>query len=212
MMPSTVASGITGVETRIAQIQARIDDLTAASRVAPTAFAQTQQAVDAADEAPAAPNVSPVADASSSIAPGAVAAGTGPDWASGLPDAAQQWVGSIERAATQAGIDPALLASVVRHESNFDPSVISHAGAIGLGQLMPGTADWLGVDPYDPEQNLSGAARYLREQLDRFGTPDLALAAYNAGPNRVAQAGGIPRITETQLYVERVMSTWEQLR
>jgi soluble lytic murein transglycosylase-like protein len=90
--------------------------------------------------------------------------------------------------------------------------VRSHAGAIGLAQLMPGTAAGLGVDPTDPLQNLQGGARYLREQLDRFGTPELALAAYNAGPNRVAQAGGIPRITETQTYVRRVLDTWEQLR
>jgi hypothetical protein len=131
-------------------------------------------------------------------------------WVSKLPAAGQAIAGSIEAAAREAGIDPALLAAVVRHESNFDQSVVSHAGAIGLAQLMPGTAEWLGVNPHDPEQNLRGGARYLREQLDRFGSVDLALAAYNAGPNRVAQAGGVPQIQETQIYVERVLGTYQE--
>jgi soluble lytic murein transglycosylase-like protein len=129
-----------------------------------------------------------------------------------LPAQAQPFVGAIEQAAQAAGIDPSLLAAVVRNESNFSQGVVSHAGAIGLAQLMPGTAAGLGVDPHDPQQNLQGGARYLRTQLDRFGSVELALAAYNAGPNRVAQAGGVPRIPETLAYVEKVMSTWEQYR
>ena len=133
-------------------------------------------------------------------------------WASGLPPAGRAWAPSIERAALRAGVDPALLASLVWAESGFDPGVVSHAGAIGLGQLMPGTAAGLGVDPWNPEQNLDGAARYLAEQLDRFGSPELALAAYNAGPGRVAAAGGIPRIAETQAYVPRVMDHYRHLR
>ena len=91
-------------------------------------------------------------------------------------------------------------------ESAFDPGARSHVGAIGLGQLMPDTARVLGVDPHDPEQNLHGSARYLLTQLDRFGTPQLALAAYNAGPEAVARHGGIPPYRETQGHVRKVMA------
>ena len=207
-LPLPAAAGLAGVEARIEQIRARIGELTNAQPGGAVTFTLPGRASDAA---PTPQQAGTTIDAGTQHT---AAAGTGPapSWASRLPEAAQPWIGSIERAAQQAGLDPTLLAAVVRHESNFDPSTVSHAGAIGLGQLMPGTAEWLGVDPHDPEENLDGAARYLREQLDRFGTPDLALAAYNAGPNRVVQAGGIPRITETELYVERVLSTWEQLR
>jgi soluble lytic murein transglycosylase-like protein len=162
----------------------------------PATFAHLQQRSDR----PAATG----ALASGAQAPGALAAK--------LPAAAQRWVPAIEQAAASVGLDPALLAALVRHESNFDQGVVSHAGAIGLAQLMPGTARGLGVDPHDPIENLTGGARYLRAQLDRFGSVELALAAYNAGPNRVVAAGGVPQIAETQAYVRRVTSTWEQLR
>ncbi len=132
-------------------------------------------------------------------------------WAGRLPDRARPFVPLIEQAAAEAGVDPRLLASVVWAESDFTPSAVSHAGAIGLGQLMPGTAAALGVDPRDPADNLRGAARYLREQLDRFGRVDLALAAYNAGPGRVATAGAIPDIAETRAYVPRVLGYLDQL-
>jgi hypothetical protein len=97
--------------------------------------------------------------------------------------------------------------SLVQQESRFRPNAVSRAGALGLGQLMPGTARDLGVDPTNPEQNLEGSARYLRQQLDRFGGDmTLALAAYNAGPRRVAEAGNaIPNNAETQAYVPSVM-------
>lgn len=95
-------------------------------------------------------------------------------------------------------------------ESAFDPGARSHVGAIGLGQLMPDTARVLGVDPHDPEQNLHGSARYLLTQLDRFGTPQLALAAYNAGPEAVARHGGIPPYRETQGHVRKVMAVYAQ--
>jgi hypothetical protein len=140
------------------------------------------------------------------------AAGSAPDWAARLPEAGRPWTGAIEAAAEQAGIDPRLLASLVWAESGFQSRASSGAGAIGLTQLMPGTARALGVDPADPVQNLQGGARYLRQQLDRFGSAELALAAYNAGPGRVAQAGGVPRIPETQVYVARVLGHYERLR
>lgn len=133
-------------------------------------------------------------------------------WSRGLPSSGRAWAGDIERAATRAGVDPALLAALVWTESGFRPDAVSHAGARGLAQLMPATAEGLGVDPDDPQQNLAGGARFLRSMLDRFGTPALALAAYNAGPGRVADAGGIPNIAETQAYVPKVLARYDQIR
>ena len=99
-----------------------------------------------------------------------------------------------------------LFRSLIQVESGFDPAAVSHAGAMGLGQLMPGTARALGVtDPFDPVANLDGAARYFTRQLERFGGRiDLALAAYNAGPERVEAAGGVPPIAETVAFVAAV--------
>ncbi|CAM4127249.1 lytic transglycosylase domain-containing protein [Palleronia rufa] len=95
-------------------------------------------------------------------------------------------------------------------ESAFDPRARSHVGAIGLGQLMPETAAVLGVDPYDPQQNLHGSARYLLAQLARFGSPELALAAYNAGPEAVARYSGVPPYRETQGHVRKVMAIFRK--
>lgn len=97
-------------------------------------------------------------------------------------------------------------------ESAYDPSALSHAGAIGLGQLMPDTASFLGVDPNDWRQNLDGSARYLLMMLESFGTTELALAAYNAGPQAVTRHGGIPPYTETQGHVARVQAVYARLR
>jgi soluble lytic murein transglycosylase-like protein len=120
--------------------------------------------------------------------------------------AATQYDAQITAAATKYGIDPALLKGLIRQESNFDASARSSAGAQGLTQLMPGTASSLGVDPSDPAQAIDGGARYLKQQLDRFGgDPSKALAAYNAGPGAVAKYGGVPPYAETQSYVTKVL-------
>jgi soluble lytic murein transglycosylase-like protein len=109
------------------------------------------------------------------------------------------------RAADHAAISPALLEALVWRESHWHPAARSSAGAIGLGQLMPGTARQLGVDARDPHANLLGAALYLRQQLDRFDNNiELALAAYNAGPGRVERARGMPGIAETRAYVAAI--------
>lgn len=105
------------------------------------------------------------------------------------------------RIAEEEGVDPDLFERLVQQESSFRPDVVSRAGAIGYAQLMPATAAELGVDPWDPEQNLRGGARYLRQQFDTFGDTRLALAAYNAGPGRVREYGGVPPFPETQDYV-----------
>ena len=139
--------------------------------------------------------------------------GPPPPWASGLPPAGRPWAATIDGVAASVGLDGRLLAALVWSESGFRPDAVSHAGAFGMSQLMPGTARGLGVDPRDPVQNLTGGARYLATQLRTFGRVDLALAAYNAGPGRVQQAGGaVPDIVETQLYVVKVLERYEALR
>lgn len=102
------------------------------------------------------------------------------------------------------GVDPRLLAAVAKAESGFNPSATSRVGAQGLMQIMPATARSLGVDPRDPAQAVDGAARYLRTQLRDFGSVDLALAAYNAGPGAVRRFGGIPPYAETRSYVTKI--------
>jgi Transglycosylase SLT domain/NlpC/P60 family len=113
----------------------------------------------------------------------------------------------FEAAGAEHGVSPRLLAAVARQESGFDPRAVSPAGARGLMQLMPGTADGLGVtDPFDPGQAVDGAARLLRTLIDRFGGTELALAAYNAGPGAVLRYGGVPPYPETRAYVRAVLS------
>lgn len=116
-------------------------------------------------------------------------------------------------AAARYGVHEALLKAVALAESGMNRWAVSPAGAQGLMQLMPGTARELAVsDPFDPTQAIDGGARYLAQQLRRFGREDLALAAYNAGPGAVARHGGVPPIAETQHYVQRVMALYEHFR
>lgn len=114
----------------------------------------------------------------------------------------------IEAAAHRYSVDPELLHAVIRAESSYNPSAVSNKGAIGLMQLMPGTAARYGVnDPYDPEENIAGGARYLSDLMDMFGSDvRLAVAAYNAGENNVIKYGHtIPPFAETREYVARVL-------
>ena len=111
------------------------------------------------------------------------------------------YLGMAKAAAQRHGIPTDLFLRLVHQESRWNHKAVSHAGAIGLAQLMPGTAQYLGVDPKDPAQNLEGGARYLAEQYRTFGTWRLALAAYNAGPGAVQKYGGIPPFKETRKYV-----------
>jgi len=116
------------------------------------------------------------------------------------------YAAKVDELAARFDLSPALIEAVVWQESRWRANAVSSAGARGLAQLMPGTAEEMGVNPDDPYANLEGGARYLRAQLDRFdGDLEKALAAYNAGPGRVISAGGIPRIRETQTYVASVM-------
>jgi soluble lytic murein transglycosylase-like protein len=117
----------------------------------------------------------------------------------------------ILEAAKQHRIDPALIAAVIRAESNGLPRAVSRKGARGLMQLMPGTARRLGVkSAFDPRENIRAGAAYLAELAERFGetNADLILAAYNAGEHAVEEHGGVPPYRETREYVRRVLALW----
>jgi soluble lytic murein transglycosylase len=116
----------------------------------------------------------------------------------------------INSKAMKYNIAPALVKAVISTESNWDPSAVSQKGAMGLMQLMPFTARDMGVsNPFNPEENIEGGTKYLKFLLDKFdGDISLALAAYNAGPAKIEESGGIPRIQETQKYVKKVLSIY----
>ncbi len=107
--------------------------------------------------------------------------------------------------ARKHGVPEDLFLRLVQQESGWNPVAVSTKGATGLAQLMPGTAERLGVDIDDPEENLDGGARYLRMMFDKFGTWELALAAYNAGPGAVEEHNGIPPFAETEGYVKAIL-------
>lgn len=123
------------------------------------------------------------------------------------PLAPAGYAGALHRSAARYGLNPVLFEALVWQESRWNPGAVSSKGAVGLTQLMPATARALGVDPRDPLANLDAGARYFRLLIDHFGGDvRLALAAYNAGPARVEQAGGVPAIRETQEYVRVILA------
>lgn len=149
--------------------------------------------------------------------PGQPPAGA-PSWASRLPTVGQPYAEMINDAGNRQGLDGRLLAALVWTESYFRPNAVSSAGAVGMAQLMPATARSLGLrvdaevdERYDPVLNVNAGGKYLRAQIVRFGSVELALAAYNAGPTRVASCMCIPNITETQLYVVRVLDRYARI-
>lgn len=120
----------------------------------------------------------------------------------------------IEEYSAKQGLDADFVKAVVRQESGFNPKATSKCGAMGLMQLMPATAKGLGVtNAYDAEQNINGGTKYLKGLMDRFdNNKELALAAYNAGPNAVKKYNGIPPYAETQNYVKSIMKSYDKLK
>ena len=120
----------------------------------------------------------------------------------------------ISKYADRNGLDEDFVKAVINQESGFNPNATSKCGAMGLMQLMPSTAQGLGVtNAYDAEQNIEGGTKYLKGLMDRFGNDkSLALAAYNAGPNAFKKYGGIPPYAETQNYVKNVLSKYDSLK
>jgi soluble lytic murein transglycosylase-like protein len=117
---------------------------------------------------------------------------------------------AIDEAAARHHVDPSLVRSVVKVESNFNPNAVSRKGAMGLMQLMPSTARSLNVsNPFDPQQNVDAGVRHLRRLLDSYnGDVRLSLAAYNAGSGAVARSAGVPHFRETQNYVRRITNMY----
>lgn len=148
--------------------------------------------------------------ASATAGAGTTGTGTTTDTATSTAsslDPATPYAELFQAAGAKYGVDPRLLAAVAKQESSYNPNAVSPAGAKGLMQLMPATARSLGVsDPLDPEQAVDGAAKLLRDLLREFGSTELALAGYNAGPGAVKRYDGIPPYPETQNYVKRIMA------
>ena len=119
----------------------------------------------------------------------------------------------INAQANANGLDPDLVKAVVKAESNFKTNAVSPKGAQGLMQLMPATSNMLGVEnPYDAQQNITGGTKYLGDMLQNFGQLDMALAAYNAGPETVKRYGGVPPYPETKKYIRQVGKYYQDFK
>jgi soluble lytic murein transglycosylase-like protein len=195
---------IEAVIGRVSQLQAMLAAGSPPVQAPPSTSTSFSKALQNATGTPAT-----LSAAATQAASTASPASTSSSLPAGTPYAAE-----ITAAATANGIDPALLAGLVKQESGFNPSAGSPAGARGLTQLMPGTAAGLGVNNVlDPVQSLNGGAKYLKQQLDAFGGDvTKALAAYNAGPGAVQRFGGVPPYSETQNYVRIVQANAASFR
>lgn len=202
----------------VAAVQARIGAIESRLGVArPVAAGSTPTALPAGATATAATatpatsfqSVAAQVDGGAAVAvTGAVATSTGAPAGiagAGIVGTATPYAAEFNAAGARWGISPRVLAAVAHVESRFQADVVSSAGAVGMMQLMPSTAASLGVDPLDPVASIDAAARLLRSQVDRFGSIELALAAYNVGPGTVANAGGIQPGSQAERYVSAVL-------
>ena len=204
--------GVTGVLSRIAQLQTHLG-LAPAATAAPNGTTFASALADATGGLPTGSGVTGVqvvAEAAAGAhapAPVRPAGLRGSGSLAGVP-----YADLFVRAGARYDVSPKLLAAVAKVESGYDPNAVSPAGAQGLMQLMPGTAKGLGVrDAFDPEQAVNGAAKLLSRNLKEFGSVPLALAAYNAGGGAVHRYGGIPPYAETQAYVPKVQRALAKL-
>ena len=198
-----MALGIDGVRSRMAELQSRLDSF-------------SPRTVEPTPSNSSLPSFAETLDATQNPLSGTIGGfnhGTlrpaGIDGLSILPSQSKGELQEMAAAAAQRhGVDPTLFNALVEQESGFNPMARSRVGALGLTQLMPGTASELGVtNPTDPAQSLDGGARYLSQMMQKFGNdPRLALAAYNAGPGAVTRYGGVPPYTETRNYVDRILT------
>jgi soluble lytic murein transglycosylase-like protein len=215
------AQGTAGAPTANSESSTVYTDSSPASSVYPTGYTDASPASGAYSNGYADPSLTAYTTAPTTSAD-ALPSGTGEAMLTsagastgGLEGSA--YVPLIEQAAAHYGINPSLLYGLIEQESGFDPAARSSAGALGLTQLMPGTAASLGVsEPLNPTEAIAGGARFLAQLLGQFGgnTAD-ALAAYNAGPGAVQQYGGVPPYPETEQYVSKVLGTaaaYEQSR
>lgn len=131
----------------------------------------------------------------------------------GVSTKAADYAEQIKKACKKYGVDEKFVKAIIQQESGFNPNATSWCGAMGMMQLMPETARSLGVkNAYDPQDNIMGGVKYIKQQLDRFGGDKRkALAAYNAGPGAVQKYGGIPPYRETQNYVKNIMSMYRSM-
>ncbi len=199
--------GLPGVLARIDELRALIDDPTGAAQpkaaAAPaqiTTTATTPSPLGVTQPGQFGALLSRAIDAQST---------TGAQSATGSEAAGVSWKTKyddlVSRACERYGVDKRLVHAVIRAESNYNPRCVSHAGAMGLMQLMPENCKDYGVsDPFDPAQNIDGGVRHLKDMLDGQDTLALGLAAYNAGPGAVRRYGGIPPYRETQNYVNKI--------
>ena len=209
-------SDITHVQQRIKELQKSFGQLQQVPGGAVGFENQLQQAIQKQDAAEAAKQAAKPADSkqpsASHDAPKTTLplnVGTGMKAVSDLPAVDGDLSSMVQAAAKRENVDPRLVNAIAQAESGGDQSAVSPVGAIGVMQLMPDTAEGLGVDPYDEQQNVEGGAKYLREMLDTFGGDvKKAVAAYNAGPAAVKAYGGVPPYPETQAYVNRVLDLY----
>jgi len=188
--------------SRIAEIRSRfgLDQPAAAPAPSPTTAASFARVLSQ-EQAQVWSATTPPASTRPTAASTTTASVSGPVLTDATP-----YASLFREAGARHGVDPNLLAAVAKVESGFNPTARSSAGALGLMQFMPSTAQGMGVDPLDPASAVDGAARLLRSHVERFGSLELALAAYNAGPGNVQRYGGVPPFAETQAYVSKVLA------